>query len=66
MRTRNYVVSALLLASTLTSQQLSFGQTAGLMLIADRHGVGRPGLNVVVDAGSADELLAYAKNPSSA
>jgi hypothetical protein len=66
MKSHTYVVSALLFVSTLTSQQLLFGQTAGLMLIADRHAVGRPGLNVVVDAGSADELPAYAKNPSSA
>jgi hypothetical protein len=65
MKSHTYVVSALLLVCTLPSQQLSFGQTAGLMLIADRHAVGRPGVNVVVDAGSADQLLAYAKNPSS-
>jgi hypothetical protein len=35
------------------------------MLVADLCAAGRPGLNVVVDAESADELLTHAKDPSS-
>ena len=38
---------------------------AGLVLIAELQAAGRPGFNVVVGAGSADELLMYSEDRSS-